>query len=156
MSESDRLFFVEQMDDTVQRIGEMFALLAEDIAWMKPKVAKIDGIEQDVKMLKHALTKTNKDLANNNRRLDVVTTDLANNKQELNAVAKDFVNNNRRLDIITENLIDNNQRLDVLSQDLGVTNRKLEKITGELAATNQEMRRQNDKYDRRLLKLERA
>ncbi len=62
MSESDRLFFMEQMDDTIRHIGEMIAPLAADIAWMEPKVARIDTIEQDIKMMKFAITETNKDL----------------------------------------------------------------------------------------------
>ncbi len=83
MSEADRLFFMEQMDGTVGRIGEMIKSLKDDIAWMKPKVARIDYIEQDIATMKLAITETNKDLRETKMDLVKTNTELAATNREM-------------------------------------------------------------------------
>lgn len=94
MSESDRLFFIEQMDATIQQIGEMIAPLAADIAWMKPKVARIDAIEQDIKMMKFAITETNKDLSKTRMGLASTIRTLADTNRTLDATIREMKRNN--------------------------------------------------------------
>lgn len=93
---------IEQVIHQNQLILENIVDMQADIAWIKPKVARIDIIEADIKTMKLAITATNKDLRQTRQDLARTNQDLARTNRELAASTKEM---RRRTDSLEKRIV---------------------------------------------------